>query len=145
MYTFTWPSGKSSTTFTTSTSPAAQPAEAKDSVFGKPWYIPEIEESSVVRQFKFRAVEENKSLIVVTTHRGDEYSYEVDSDVAEDFYADLSQGGSPGHLWNELRDYVRSTPKPVAPVEMATVSISGPADQIGLIAAAAEAQGLTIF
>jgi hypothetical protein len=141
-----WPTGKHAKTSgsTEGTTVTFTPTQS-ESVFGKPWYIPEIEESSVVRQFKFRAIEENKSLIVVTTHRGDEYSYEVDSDVAEDFYADLSQGGSPGHLWNELRDYVRATPKPVAPVEMATVSISGPADQIGLIAAAAEAQGLTIF
>jgi hypothetical protein len=140
MLTFTWPT-KEATTSNTAT-PA--PAEA-ESVFGKPWYIPEIEESSVVRQFKFRAIDERRTLIIVTTHRGDEYSYEIDADLAEDFYADLSQGGSPGRLWNELRDYVRSSPTPPTPVEMATVSISGPVDQIGLIAAAAEAQGLTIF
>jgi hypothetical protein len=133
--------GGTTTTGTTTTLPS--PKEPTFS--GSPWFIPDIAQSSVIRSFKFREVEDGKTLIVVTTHRGDEYSYSVATDVAQEYYEDLDSGGSPGVLWNDLRDYLRRTPKAPEPVEMATVSISGPADQIGLIAAAAEAQGLTIF
>jgi hypothetical protein len=134
--------------FTTKTSTASSVTATEEapteSVFGTPWYIPEIEESSVIRQFKFREVPDAKTLIVVETHRGDLYEYEISTDVAEDYYSDLSAYASPGHIWNDLRTYVRDN-KSVAPVEMASVSISGPADQIALIAEHAEATGLTIF
>lgn len=139
----TWTLKPGSTTTTTTFPPTEVKADPTFS--GVPWFIPDTAQSSVVRSFKFREVEEGETLIVVTTHSGDEYSYQVPTADARDFYADLEDGESPGRTWNVLRDYFKNLPEPVPPVEMATVSISGPADQIALIAASAEAQGLTIF
>lgn len=122
----------------TTATPEEEPTE---SVFGTPWYIPDIEESSVVRSFKFREVEEDRTLIVVQTHAGKEYSYEIATDVAKDFYTDLAQGLSPGSIWNELRDYTRNAP---VAEKTDSVTVTGNESSIALIRAHARNLGLTV-
>jgi hypothetical protein len=106
--------------------------------------VPDLAHSSVIQSVVVTHNGDETSKIKFWLHNGNEYEYTLSTELATDFAERLDEQDSPGRVWNEVREAARFT-WPVKPVEMATVSISGPVDQIGLIAAAAEAQGLTIF
>lgn len=111
------------------------------------WYTADIAESSFVENVKVRINEVGPAEARFYLKHGGEYTYKITDEFAGYVWADLNQGISPGAIFSNVKAESRYTPsdyKP-APQVSKSITVSGDADKITLLAAHASFLGLSVI
>ena len=111
------------------------------------WYTADIAESSFVENVKVRINEVGPAEARFYLQHGGEYTYQITDEFAGYVWADLNQGISPGAVFSNVKAESRFTPAnyKAAPKATKSITVSGDADAITLLASHASFLGLSVI
>lgn len=104
--------------------------------------------SSAVESISYGPDADGRVEFGIESKGGATYNYSMTSEEADSIVNDLVSGASAGRIWQQIRKGwypVPAEPEVIEPVERwETITVSGPADSLFLLAAHLDSQGFTV-